>query len=635
MRLFKSFVLIILVFITITNTNAQNYSKKMPVRNFYEMMDSVKQGWNSWDVRSMFTQLYLPLSFSIKVALVDDKGNVADDLRAGNTREDAAMVHPHTHSFDGTYSEVDASWHGVSVKLQSTSEGDRLIMLVTPIEKAKGVYIRVSPQYAWEHFSIITGKDIIEKDIDKFHFKTCDNIFHMIGSVKGENMVATGQYYLCDANSPVLIYTGEEISVEDAKKLLQEKKTVFENKGRMDYGDKYDVYNAIQSILAWDTVYDPGDDVVVSPVSRNWCLRWSVVDNFGGYMLFDWDTFFATQMFAACGCKELAYSNAFQILASIDKLGFLPKTTSDHENYTKDCSQPPVGSMSVWKIYEKFHEKWFLELTYERLLTWNKWWLEKRQFDGLLCWGSNRIKNRLGERNTGSRNSAILESGLDNSQMYDDVSFNYETELLNLQDVGLTSLFVTDCDYLVKIAKELGKNSDAKELQKCADIYRKSIQRFWCEEDGMFYNISTETKEFNKRVSCTNFYVLLANAATKQQAERIVKEHMTNEEEFWGEWILPMASKKDKAYDVQNYWKGRIWGPTNYLVYMGLRNYDFPEVRKEFAEKSAKLLLKDWIPNGYIYENWNSKTGVGNDASNSDWFYHWGALLGYIDLLEK
>ena len=41
---------------------------------------------NTWDTRSMFTQLCLPEAFSVKLALVDAEGGIADDLRAGNDR---------------------------------------------------------------------------------------------------------------------------------------------------------------------------------------------------------------------------------------------------------------------------------------------------------------------------------------------------------------------------------------------------------------------------------------------------------------------------------------------------------------------------------------------------------------------
>jgi len=42
-----------------------------PVRNYYKMLDSLKTGWNTWDTRSMFTQLYLPEAFSVKLALLE------------------------------------------------------------------------------------------------------------------------------------------------------------------------------------------------------------------------------------------------------------------------------------------------------------------------------------------------------------------------------------------------------------------------------------------------------------------------------------------------------------------------------------------------------------------------------------
>ncbi len=301
---------------------------------------------------------------------------------------------------------------------------------------------------------------------------------------------------------------------------------------------------------------------------------------------------------------------------------------------TEDASQPPVGSMNVWKIYERYQEKWFLELVYDRLLAWNRWWPQARQTDGLLCWGSNPVRIRSGERNSGTKSPAVLESGLDNSQMYDDVRYNPETCQLAQQDVGLTSMYVMDCEYLTRIAKELGHKEDAKEVSGRGDFFRKNISRFWCEEDGMFYNINTDTKEFNKRTSPTNFYVLLAHAASEEQAGRLVEEHLLNEDEYWGEWVIPNAAKNDPAYAEQDYWRGRIWGPTNYLVYLGLCNYDFPQVRADFAAKGEALLMKDWLDKGYIYENWNAITGEGGDRSNCDAFYHWGALMSYISLLD-
>ena len=94
------------------------------------------------------------------------------------------------------------------------------------------------------------------------------------------------------------------------------------------------------------------------------------------------------------------------------------------------------------------------------------------------------------------------------------------------------------------------------------------------------------------------------------------------------------TTRDNGAFKDNTYWRGRIWAPMNMLVYLGIKNYDLPKARKDITEKSANLILKSWLEERHIYENYNSVTGVGADVANSDKFYHWGALLAYISLLE-
>ena len=94
----------------------------------------------------------------------------------------------------------------------------------------------------------------------------------------------------------------------------------------------------------------------------------------------------------------------------------------------------------------------------------------------------------------------------------------------------------------------------------------------------------------------------------------MIQKHLLNPDEFWGEWIIPSIARDDPAFPDQNYWRGRIWGPMNYLVYLGLRNYDDPEVRRDFAQKSYELFLKEWTENGHVHENYNAITGSGDDV---------------------
>ncbi len=157
----------------------------------------------------------------------------------------------------------------------------------------------------------------------------------------------------------------------------------------------------------------------------------------------------------------------------------------------------------------------------------------------------------------------------------------------------------------------------------------------WDEKAGMFLNVNLHTGEKSLRLSPTNFYPLLAKAATPVQARTMVDKHLTNPQEFWGEWVIPSIARNDAAFKDQNYWRGRIWGPMNYLVYLGLKNYDVAAARSGFAKAGYALFLKEWKEKGHVHENYNAILGEGDDVSSSDRFYHWGALLGYVEYLER
>jgi len=206
---------------------------------------------------------------------------------------------------------------------------------------------------------------------------------------------------------------------------------------------------------------------------------------------------------------------------------------------------------------------------------------------------------------------------------------------MRLADAGLTGLYIADCNALSEIAGVLGKDKEQRELKDRGSYYTKNLQKLWSEDKGFFLNMHTDSKEFNNRTSPTNFYPLLGKAATQRQAERMIKEHFYNPDEFWGDWVIPSISRNDLAFHDNDYWRGRIWAPMNFLVYLGLCNYDLPDARKDLAEKSKNLLMKNWKAYRFINENYNSETGEGSDVMSSDNFYHWGALLGVTYLIEK
>jgi putative isomerase len=425
-------------------------------------------------------------------------------------------------------------------------------------------------------------------------------------------------FFAATFQGPIGLSTGRPQSVEQIRAILARERPSGASAAQ-----------AIEDVMGWDTFFDPSKSRVISPVSRLWSTGW------GGYVLFDWDTFFAASL-AAIGDRDLAYADAIETLQESTPAGFVPNYARAGGWKSFDRSEPPVGAITVLGLYGKFHDAWFLRDTFDPLLRWNRWWDQHREHDGYLVLGSDPENRPLNpdDSSVGSQQGAVYESGLDNSPMYDGAPFHAENHKLYLADVGLMSLYVADCHALAEIAAALGKRGEEQELRARAERYGAKLQTLWDEKAGMFLNKNLDTSVPSPRFSPTNFYPLLAKVATPPQAARMIKEHLLNPAEFWGEWVIPSIARSDPAFRDQDYWRGRIWGPMNYLVYLGLRNYDQPATRRQLAEKSLALFNQEWKLNGHVHENYNAITGMGDDVTSSDRFYHWGALLALIDYLE-
>jgi len=598
----------------------------------YEALQArLAKGWNTWDVQSVTTEVLLPEGLAIRVGVqrrsaVSGEASLNDAL-IGRSGRDAEQVFPGAHTWDGSYTDLRLAWQGVEMRLQSAHVGSDLVMLATPLSQVPAGHlpptISFTVGYLWNRPGTVetVGERIVAKRAGGEVA-----VFGVGEKAPLSGIPAVGPYLVAQLDQAAGISTGKRRSVAEIQGLIEERRLVYE---KSIAGENKAVLDAIESTLGWDTIYEPEQDRVVSVVSRLWSTSW------GGYVIFEWDTFFAASL-AAIGDRDLAYADAIETLREATPKGLVPNYGRGGGWKSFDRSEPPVGAITVEALYGQFHDRWLLEDTFPALLQWNRWWEENRRIGDSLVWGSDgrNPPENVDDSSRGTRQGAIFESGLDNSPMYDAAQFDAGSGRLMMADVGLMSEYVADCDALAAIAGVLGKASEEEELKARAAHYRASLSAMWDERLGMFLNRDLKTGKLSARVSPTNFYPLLARAATESQAKRMVAEHLLNPREFWGDWVIPATPRDDAAFKDQTYWRGRIWGPMNYLVYLGLRNYDLGDARRQLAEKSLKLFLKEWREKGHVHENYNAVTGLGDDVPNSDPFYHWGALLGLIGYRE-
>lgn len=603
--------------------------------NYNEMKKNYIKGWHTWNVRSVLSHVHMPDGFALNVAFKEYReGHYLKETLIGRFtkeygREPAETAFPGIHAFDDSYTEMFLKWCDMEIKVESTVEDEELVLLVTPVKK------QVKPAMLVLESGFLWGRPgWIEKADNSLHAHSPKSEYTVFttGVPMEDNNIPTQNAFLSVIfDGPVAFSTGIFISLAKAQELIAKRRGEYTAK-TAGYGALQGMYEAMECALSWDTIYDAKNDRVVSPVSRLWSI------GSGGYVLFCWDNFFAGFM-ASLGKKELAYSNLREILNEQTEAGFVPNLAYATGQVSADRSQPPVGSAMLLETYRIWKEKWLVEDMYDDLLKWNDWFAKHRMNpSGALCWGSEEIPvlygNRWETEGVHDTYGAALESGLDNSPMYDDIPFNKATNRLELEDVGLTGLFILDCRSLIELAKVIGREEDIPKLQENMNKARKGLENLWDEERGFYYNRRTDTGEFSRRISPTNFYALFSPDVTKERQRRIADEHYYNAEEFYGDWMLPSIARNDSAYYDQNYWRGRVWAPLNFLVYLALVQTDLEDVRHDLAQKSQTLFSKEWMEHRHVHENYNSITGEGCDSGNSDKFYHWGALLCVIALAD-
>ena len=245
--------------------------------------------------------------------------------------------------------------------------------------------------------------------------------------------------------------------------------------------------------------------------------------------------------------------------------------------------------------------------------------------EGYLCWGTGSY----GKSKEGLF-GAKCESGMDNSPIFDDAVYDEESGLCMIADVGLMGLFIKDCRALVRFSEILGQTEHIEALKHRMERAEKALGTLWNEADGIFENLDLVTGKPDGRLSPFNFFALFSPSVTEKQKSDILQKHLLCEDEFWGEYVLPSIARNDPAFTEQHYWRGRIWAPLNAIVYFALKDAGCVKEAKLLAEKSEKLLLKGWETAHRVYENYGATDGLGDSARQSDAFYHWGALLGYI-----
>ncbi len=592
-------------------------------------------GWNTWDYECLTALSYVDgdrVEVQVRVSVFDEERceHIAD------TRwRDLVRLGP--HAVDGSYLQIEyqAGFEARFV-LEAASRGEALYLRVRPTRtSAKRIVVEVRRP----------GRSTACARSD-------DGMDFGDWALRAEGVLPHNRFVVWTDGPNVVGYPGEAVSVivapsgdaalagggvaqavADALAAGRERHEA--SRPRLA-GDLGEAVEAMLRAAAWNTLYDISGRGVCTTASRDWCKDWH------GVVLFGWDTYFHG-LIAGVASPETAWANYRASLAGATDEGFVPNWRLSNGVGTLDRSQPPVGALCVWQTHLRGPNPEALRELYPKLKRWHDWWMGARgTAEGLLAWGSDPRAAyafpQFRQRMYGAQICGCYESGMDNSPMFDGVPYDRETGRMLQADVGLTALYTVDAQCLAAMARELGLTDDAAALDAEAAAMRERMDALmWDEAAGVCRNRRADGT-LSPRLSPTSFYPLLcadpADAAAMARAGRLVREHLLNPDEFWGEYPLPSVPRSDPDFRDNDYWRGRIWAPMVYLVHQGLLRVGPREVAHDLAERSLRMFLRNWRERGAVYENYNATTGDGGDVHNADPLYVWGGLLALVGLAD-
>ncbi len=417
--------------------------------------------------------------------------------------------------------------------------------------------------------------------------------------------------------------------------ILKDEEEIYEKKRVKIEGLYGNAAEAITNNLFWMTLYQPGNHRLYTPAGRTWIFP-APSGGLDHWTIFEWDSFFNALEVSVESSKH-ARDIIKAVLETQYPNGNIPNWRGRFSG-SSDRSQPPVGSYAVLKLFLKLGDLDLLRYAYPYLQKWHSFWKDEKangqsrrdgNGDGLLEWGTDTELLAQSvpswEKDAEGKERAMWESGMDDLPSWDEASFSPETQTLNMNSVDLNSLYALDAWCLAQIANILNYAADHQSYLSEYEAMKELINNnLWDDKEGFYFDRFWDGR-FSKKKAAANFFPLVAHIPDQKRAVRMIK-HLLNPEEFWGDFVIPTISRDEPAYKDQQYWRGTIWPPTNYLVYQGLRAYSFDEVASQFAKRSADLFLRIWQNYQLCPENFDSRSGEAGGRR----YQSWGPLFTLI-----
>jgi putative isomerase len=319
---------------------------------------------------------------------------------------------------------------------------------------------------------------------------------------------------------------------------------------------------------------------------------------------YDWDLYFENLYLSHFGISDYCRNGVEMFLDQQLECGFVSRTMGLVYPKPRHQFKPFLAQIALLGARQTMDFRWLTGSYYDRLKKYLDYWFWFCDFDknGLCVWdGSDH-------------------SGMDNQSPrcgYDGV--------MTVEGVDLNCYLVRELQAMSEIARELGRGGDAEEFREHAGRLAALIdETFWDETDGFYYDRNERTSEPVRIKTIAGLLPLWLGMISQDRADRLVRDHLLNPEEFWLPYPVATCARNEQDYYQETRsgectWMGATWIPTNYMLFHGLMRHGYKDAAKELCARTFNMALREAATREY----YNGETGCGQGLNP---FWGWSAL---------
>jgi glycogen debranching enzyme len=162
-------------------------------------------------------------------------------------------------------------------------------------------------------------------------------------------------------------------------------------------------------------------------------------------------------------------------------------------------------------------------------------------------------------------------------------------------------------DHATRWSKKLGQPPGVWEEK--ANSLRQFIQsELWDPGSGFFYDRWCVREPERRHLAFEGMWPVVTGAATKEQAVRVIDEHLLNPKEFFAPHPISTVALSDPKFELRM-WRGPAWNCMTYWAARGCLRYGRADAARRLLEAALDATATQFERTGTIWEFYHPTLG--------------------------